>query len=87
MQRPRERFRFGKYKWLQQEEQGTSFNGRRIQQASDFRISVDMYKFVTERLSEVKLARGRRSEPDSPATNDERRATDESHHWIVSLVH
>ena len=73
--RVQERFRFGKYKGLQQEEQGTSFNGRRIQQSSDFTISVDMCKFVTERLSEVRLARGRKSEPDSPATDDERRQT------------
>ena len=68
----RERFKFGKFKRLQELPEGTSFNGRRIQQDSDdFNVKVDMMKFVEERLSEVHLEKGRKSVPDSSATAEE----------------
>ena len=67
----RERFKFGKFKRLQELAEGTSFNGRRIQQDSSFNIRVDMSKFVTERLSEVQLERGRKSMPEADALPEE----------------
>ena len=63
LQKLRERFAFGKFLWLQDLPQGTSFNGRRIRQEKDYSLKVDVCKFVTERMSEVRLERGRRSQP------------------------
>ena len=68
----RQRFRFGKFHWLQQLPQGTSFNGRRVRQDQDFTVHTDMHKFVEERLEEVHLERGRRSKPEADATEKER---------------
>ena len=68
----RERFKFGKFKYLQELPEGTTFNGRRIRQAMDGTISVDMGKYVEERMAPVSIERGRRSHPESPATEDER---------------
>eukprot|EP00435_Cladocopium_sp_Y103_P026760 s1698_g6.t1 len=70
----RQRFQFGKFVYLQEEEQGASFNGRRIQQKSDFSFEIDMEKFVTERMSEVVLEKGRASNPSEDATTQEKEA-------------
>ena len=67
----RERFKFGKFKKLQELADGTSFNGRRIQQDKDYNIRVDVSKFVKERLSEVHLEKGRKSTPDAEALPEE----------------
>ena len=68
----RERFKFGKFKYLQDLREGTTFNGRRIRQDKDGTISVDMGKYVEERMAPISIERGRRSQPDSPVTEEER---------------
>ena len=55
----RERFKFGKFKYLQELPEGATFNGRRIRQAMDGTISVDMGKYVEERMAPVSIERGR----------------------------
>ena len=67
-----QRFRFGKFKKLQDLAEGTMFNGRRLKQLQDYTMEVDMQKYVIERLAPMHLERGRRSRPDDPATEDER---------------
>ena len=72
MARLRQRFRFGKFKNLQELAEGTTFNGRRIRQTPEFEILVDMEKYVQERLFPMKIEKGRRSQADAEATPDER---------------
>ena len=64
-------FKFGKFEPLMGNPNGVSFNGRRIKQHQDFGLEVDMLKFVTERLSPVSLAKGRRSNPIELANQSE----------------
>ncbi|CAE8648439.1 unnamed protein product [Polarella glacialis] len=52
------RFKFGRYRSIHGDSDGTSFNGRRIRQKLDYGFEVDMSKFVKERLSTVKFAKG-----------------------------
>ncbi|CAE7827253.1 RE2, partial [Symbiodinium necroappetens] len=70
--RLRQKFKFGKFKRLQELPDGTTFNGRRIRQTKDFQVLVDMEKYVQERLFPVKLEKGRRSNPDSETTAEEK---------------
>ena len=70
--RLRQKFKPGKFKKLQELADGTTFNGRRIRQAADFQLLVDMEKYVQERLFPMKLERGRRSNPDAEATAEEK---------------
>ncbi|CAE7242722.1 engB [Symbiodinium sp. CCMP2592] len=72
MARLRQRFKFGKFKSLQELPEGTTFNGRRIRQTPGFEILVDMEKYVQERLFPMKFEKGRRSNPEAEATADER---------------
>ena len=72
MQQLRTRFKFGKWKALQELPDGTMFNGRRVRQGSDYVLKVDMAKFVEERLAPLTLERGRRSKPEEAATESER---------------
>ena len=67
-----QRFRFGKFKKLQDLAEGTMFDGRPLKQLQDYTLEVDMQKYVIERLAPMHLERGRRSRPDDPATEDER---------------
>ena len=67
MARLQSRFKFGKYKKLQELESGTMFNGRRIQQERDGAIRVGMAKFIEERLRFIAIPKGRRSQPESDA--------------------
>ena len=75
MSKLQERFKFGKFKFLDQEKDGASFNGRRLRATKDGGFRVDMEKFVSERMNEVPLTKGRSSEKDSMATEEERAAT------------
>ena len=59
MSQLREKYTFGKYVCLQEEPQGASFNGRRIQQYADGSFRIDMQKFIEERLHPVTLEKGR----------------------------
>ena len=68
----KQRFEFGKFVKVKEQEEGTSFNGRRIRHVNgDFMI--DMEKFVKERLEPVSLDRGRKAE--DPATPEEKERT------------
>jgi hypothetical protein len=72
MEQLQQRFQFGKFVRLRNESQGAAFNGRRIQQSRDFSFQIDMEKFVTERLKEVPLEKGRAAQSTSEATEDEK---------------
>ena len=72
MQELRQRFKFGKFKFLEEEEQGASFNGRRLRRTKDGTFLIDMQKFVEERLREVSLKVGRAAKKDEEANEDER---------------
>ena len=69
------RFKFGKFKYLEEEEQGVSFNGRRLRKQKDGTYLIDMQKFVEERMKEVPLEVGRAKEKEDEATESERNAT------------
>ena len=51
----RERFTFGKFKYLQDEPAGVGFNGRRMRQDQSFNFSYDLQKFIEERLEPVMI--------------------------------
>eukprot|EP00435_Cladocopium_sp_Y103_P076160 s11_g79.t1 len=51
---------------------GTSFNGRRLRATGDGGFLIDMEKFVSERLKEVSLDKGRAQAKNEPATEKER---------------
>jgi len=59
MQELQRRFKFGKFKFLDEEQQGVSFNGRRLRMDEHGTYHIDMQKFIEERLREVKLEVGR----------------------------
>ena len=67
-------FNFGKWVTLKETEEGAAFNGRRLRQLSDGEVQVDMEKFVSERLQEVKLEKGRASQRKSEVDEKERSA-------------
>ena len=69
MEELQKRFKFGKFKFLDEEQKGVSFNGRRLRMLEDGTYLVDMQKFVEERLREVSLAVGRASQKDEDATD------------------
>ena len=75
LEKLRQRFQFGKFVFLQEENQGASFNGRRIRQTPDCGFLIDMEKFVDERLNPVELEKGRKSQPEDLATEAEKNAT------------
>ena len=74
MEKLQERFKFGKFKYIDQEPEGVGFNGRRIRLKNNNYL-IDMQKFIEERLHEVPLAVGRAKEKDSDATEEERSST------------
>ena len=47
----RQELNFGKFKMVQDEASGASFNARRIRQFADYSFELDMAKFIVERLS------------------------------------
>ncbi|CAK8996137.1 Retrovirus-related Pol polyprotein from transposon RE1 (Retro element 1) (AtRE1) [Includes: Protease RE1 [Durusdinium trenchii] len=69
----RSRFNFGKFVDLATQPEGASFNGRRIRARPGGGYIIDMIKYVSERLEEVPLAKGRKK--DEEATPEERDAT------------
>ena len=75
MAKRQERFKFGKFKFLDQEKDGASFNGRRLRATEDGGFRVDMEKFASERLHEVALSKGRSAEKDDMATEEEKKDT------------
>eukprot|EP00435_Cladocopium_sp_Y103_P031408 s420_g7.t4 len=72
MEELQRRFKFGKFKFLEEEEKGVSFNGRRLRLLKDGTFLIDMQKFVEERLKEVSLGVGRAAMKDADATEEER---------------
>jgi len=75
MSQLQERFKFGKFKFLDEEKEGASFNGRRLKATKDGGFRVDMEKFVSERMNEVALEKGRSLEKESEATEKEKADT------------
>ena len=71
MQKLQERFKFGKFKYIDEETEGVGFNGRRIRMSGATYL-IDMQKFVEERLHEIPLAVGRAQEKNAEATEQER---------------
>lgn len=67
-----QKFKFGKFKYLDQEEDGVTFNGRRLRITKEGTYLIDMQKFIEERLNEVALAVGRAKEKDAEANAEER---------------
>eukprot|EP00435_Cladocopium_sp_Y103_P053328 s859_g17.t1 len=74
MEKLQQRFKFGKFKYFDQEAEGIGFNGRRIR-LKDGVYLVDMQKFVEESLNEVPLAVGRAKEKEAEATAEEKSLT------------
>ena len=66
-----QRFHFGKFVQLAEEAEGASFNGRRIKCLPGGGYEIDMTKFVTERLQEVELEKGRCKDKEAAATDKE----------------
>lgn len=66
------KLKFGKFKFLDEEPNGASFNGRRLRATPEGGFKIDMEKFVTERLQEVQLAPERIKDKTSAATEKER---------------
>lgn len=81
----REKFTFGKWVNLSQEEKGASFNERRLRQRADGTLLIDMQKFVEERLRPVILDKGRKSDRKAAANEKEismARATCGALNWL-----
>ncbi len=72
MEKLQKKYTFGKYVQLRGDEQGASFNGRRIRQQPDGGFLIDMQKFVEERLNPIVLQKGRASQKKDPVTEEER---------------
>lgn len=75
MEALQKRFRFGKFKYLDEEPEGASFNGRRLRIEKDGSYFIDTQKFVEERLQEVHLEVGRSKDKEDEATEDEKKRT------------
>ena len=67
----RQRFVFGKFEMVDESSCGVGFNGRRVRQLADRSFSVDMEKFIGERLDPVSLAKGRKADPKALANASE----------------
>ena len=81
----RKKYTFGKYVKLKEEPMGAAFNGRRIRQMDDGEFKIDMQKFIEERLPEMELKKGRRSDRKAPANEEEKamaRATCGALNWL-----
>ena len=78
MQQLQSKLKFGKFKFLDEEEEGASFNERRLKTSPEGGFLIDMEKFVSERLREVSLEKGRaqmKQEKASEAERNQARAT------------
>ena len=75
MKELQKRFKFGKFKYLDEQPNGASFNGRRLRVTKDGTYLIDMQKFVEERLQEVPLEVGRAKRKEDDATEEERKKT------------
>ena len=71
MKELQQRFKFGKFKFLDEEKQGVTFNGRRLRVKEDGTYLIDMQKIVQERLREVSLKVGRAAKKDEDANEEE----------------
>ena len=78
----RQRFTFGKFKFLQDEEEGVGFNGRRMKQDASFSFYYDLQKFIEERLSPVNIVGKVGEEPATPQEVSEARAVLGSLNWL-----
>ena len=67
----RKKFTYGKYKSLKQEKGGV-FNGRYVIQLEDYSFKMDMARYITEKVKEIPLPKGRKSDPTEPVTERER---------------
>ena len=72
MEELQKRFKFGKFKFLDEEKQGVSFNGRRLRMDENGTYHIDMQKFIEERLKEVPLEVGRAAKKEEDANDQER---------------
>lgn len=85
MEQLRTIYSFGKWVDLRKSPQGAAFNGRRLRQAEDGTLLIDMCKFVQERLEEIPMAKGRKSQRKEQVTEEERsqaRAVCGSLNWL-----
>lgn len=73
--RLRERFKFGKFMYLDENPEGVAFNGRRLKHVPGGGFTIDMQKFVEERLQEVVPEKGRSAQKTEEATDEERNST------------
>ena len=67
----RQSFVFGKFEMVDESPCGVGFNGRRVRQMPDRSFSIDMEKFIGERLDPVSLAKGRKANPKALANDSE----------------
>ena len=85
VQRLRGKIKFGKWHRLMQD--GASFfGGRHVAQGTDWGFRVDMTRFIKERLSAIRLQRGRcldRSEPATEGIISALRAVSGSLSWLA----
>ena len=83
LEKLKEKFAFGKWVTLKERPGGAMFNGRRIRQKADGEFQIDMQKFVEERLSEIKLDKGRGTEKkDDASEKAQMRAACGSLNWL-----
>eukprot|EP00435_Cladocopium_sp_Y103_P012580 s2098_g3.t1 len=78
-------YSFGKWVNLKESSQGASFNGRRLRVGQKGEVLIDMCKFIQERLEEIPLEKGRKSQKKEPVTESERaqaRALCGSLNWL-----
>ena len=88
MEQLRARFEFGKFVFVDETPEGTSFNGRRIRVGSKKEFLVDMQKFIEERLKTVPIAKGRKAEDfATPEERDLTRAAVGSITWTAKEGH
>ena len=75
MSKLQQRFKFGKFKFLDEQPDGAAFNGRRMRATKEGGFLLDMEKFISERLQEVPLDKERAKMKGEEATLKERADT------------
>ena len=75
MNKLQQRFKFGKFKFLDEQPDGAAFNGRRMRATAEGGFLLDMEKFISERLKEVPLDKERMKMKGEDATPQERADT------------
>ena len=78
----RQKFTFGKFKYIQDEADGVGFNGRRMRQDASYGFSYDLQKFIEERLEPIVIEGCLGEQLATPGEISQARAVLGSLNWL-----